>query len=81
MQHNLMFQQNDSEPEWQHSKECMRFLQNIAMCDQEKREYQERVTTGQKIDRQTPDRVIPVCCYPLQGTQKQSTFTIIYMFL
>ena len=36
------------------------------MCD-----YQESVTTGQ-TDRQTPDKVIPMCCYALQATQKST---------
>ena len=43
-------------------------LQNIAM-----RDYQESVTTGQtdtQTDRQTPDKVIPMCRYALQATQK-----------
>ena len=35
------------------------------MCD-----YQESVTTGQ-TDRQTPDKVIPMCRYASQETQKQ----------
>ena len=37
-------------PEWQHSKERMCHMWNIAMCD-----YQESVTTGQ-IDRKTDGR-------------------------
>ena len=43
-------------------------LQNIAM-----RDYQEIVTTGQTdrhTDRQTPDKVIPMCRYASQATQK-----------
>ena len=45
-------------------------LLNIAMCD-----YQESVTTGQtdrhrQTDRQTPDKVIPMCHYASQATQK-----------
>ena len=45
-------------------------LQNITM-----RDYQESVTTGQTdrhthIDRQKPDKVIPICRYALQATQK-----------
>ena len=39
-------------------------LRNIAM-----RDYQESVTTGQ-TDRKTPDKVIPMCRYALQATQK-----------
>ena len=46
-------------PELQHSKECMCCLQNIAICD-----YQESVT-----NRQTPDKVIPMCHYALQTIQ------------
>ena len=33
------------------------------------RDNQESVTTGQ-TDRQTPDKVIPMCCYASQATQK-----------
>ena len=43
-------------------------LRNIAM-----RDYQESVTTGQterSTDRQTPNKVIPMCRYALQATQK-----------
>ena len=43
-------------------------LQNIALCD-----YQESVTTGQtdtQSDRQMPDKIIPVCRYASQATQK-----------
>ena len=45
-------------------------LRNIAM-----RDYQESVITGQtdtQTDRQTPDKVIPMCHYASQATQKQS---------
>ena len=38
-------------------------LRNIAM-----RDYKESVTTGQ-TDRQTPDKVIPMCRYASQATQ------------
>ena len=41
-------------------------LRNIAM-----RDYQESVTTRQ-TDRQTPDKVIPMCRYAWQATQKCS---------
>ena len=37
------------------------------------RDYQESVTTGQTdrwTDRQTPDKVIPMCRYASQVTQK-----------
>ena len=42
-------------------------LQNIAMGD-----FQESVTIGQtgRMDRQTPDKGIPMCCYASQATQK-----------
>ena len=43
-------------------------LRNIAM-----RDYQESVTTGQtdgQSDRQTPEKVIPMCRYAWQATQK-----------
>ena len=47
-------------------------LRNIAM-----RDYQESVTTGQTdaqtdggTDRQTPDKVNPMCRYASQATQK-----------
>ena len=43
-------------------------LRNIAM-----RDYQETVTTGEThgpVDRQTPDKVFPMCCYASQATQK-----------
>ena len=48
---------------WQYSEECMCRLRNIAM-----RDYQESVTTGQ-THRQTPDRMIPMCCHASQATQ------------
>ena len=43
-------------------------LRNMAM-----RDYQESVTTGQtdgQTDRQMPDKVIPMCRYASQATQK-----------
>ena len=40
-------------------------LRNIAMCD-----YQESVTTDRQMYRQTADKVIPMCRYTLQATQK-----------
>ena len=52
---------------WQHSEECMCRLRNIAL-----RDYQESVTTGQtdrRTDRQTPDKVIPMCRYASQAAQ------------
>ena len=52
-------------------------MRNIAMCYQGKRDYQENVTTGQtdrrmdeRTDCQTPDKVIPICRYASQVTQK-----------
>ena len=42
-------------------------LRNIAMSD-----YQKSVTTGHmdgQMDRQTRDKVIPMCRYALQATQ------------
>ena len=50
----------------------MRRLRNIAM-----RDYQESATTGQadgRTDRQTPDKVIPMCRYASQATQKWHNF-------
>ena len=41
-------------------------LRNIAM-----RDYQESVTTG-RTDRQTPDKVIPMCHYASQATKKSA---------
>ena len=57
-------------------------LRNIAMRDyQEKRTYQESVITRQtdrwtdgRTDRQTPDKVIPMCRYASQATQKMASF-------
>ena len=43
-------------------------LRNIAI-----RDYQESVTTGQtdrRTNRQTPDKVIPMCLYASQATKK-----------
>ena len=53
---------------WQHSGECVCRLLNIAMID-----YQESVTTGQidgQTDRQTQDKMILICRYASQATQK-----------
>ena len=53
---------------WQHSEECMCCLRNIAM-----RDYQEIVTIGQtdtRTHRKTPDKVIAMCRYASQATQK-----------
>ena len=46
--------------QWQHSKECMCRLLNIAMDD-----YKDTQT-----NRQMPDKVIPMCRYASQATQK-----------
>ena len=58
-------------------------LRNIAM-----RDYQESVTTGQthahtgrRTDRQTPDKVIPMCCYASQATQKSATLITIHVYV
>ena len=50
-------------------------LRNIA-----KHDYQESVTTGQ-TDRQTPDKVIPMCRYASQVTQKRKKNTDLSSFL
>ena len=45
-------------------------LRNIAM-----RDYQESKTTGQtqkRMDGETPDKVIPMCRYASQATQKMA---------
>ena len=54
-------------------------LQNITM-----RDYQESVTTGRtdrQTDRQMPDKVIPMCGYTLQATQKcgKSSYPIVML--
>ena len=55
----------------------MRRLQNIAM-----RDYQESVTTKEvwlpdrRTDRQTPDKVIPMCRYASQAPQKGFAYKI-----
>ena len=39
------------------------------------RDYQESLNTGQtdtRTDRQTPDKMIPICWYAVQVTQKAS---------
>ena len=54
-------------------------LQNIAM-----RDYQESVTIGQTdthTHRQTPDKVIPMCRYASQATQKVSYMSMIPIVL
>ena len=64
------------ETKWQHSEECMCRLRNIAMLD-----YQESVTIGQtdtRTHRQTPDKVIPMCRYALQATQKETGQSFTY---
>ena len=50
-------------------------LRNIAM-----RDYQESVTIGKtdtRTHRQTPDKVIPMCCYASQATQKMIVFKVV----
>ena len=52
-------------------------LGNIAM-----RDYQQSVTIGQtdtRTHRQTPDKVIPMCRYASQATQKSIGFTMVNM--
>ena len=52
-------------------------LRNIAMHD-----YQESVTTGQtQADRQTPDKVIPMCRYASQATQKWLLSTLCKFYI
>ena len=58
-------------------------LRNIAM-----RDYQESVTTGQthtrtdgKIDRQTPDKVIPMCRYASQATKKHDLKFLYHVYV
>ena len=51
-----------------------------------KRDYQESVTTGQtdaRTHRQTPDKVIPMCRYASQATQKanQSQWQLRYIHI
>ena len=50
---------------WQYSEECMCRLQNIAM-----RDYRTDKQTDRHMDRKTPDKVIPMCHYASQATQK-----------
>ena len=55
-------------PEWQHFTECMCRNQNIAKYD-----YHESVPTEQKhtqTERQTLDKVMPMCRYASQATQQ-----------
>ena len=64
----VMIGRHMEETKWQHSEECTCRLRNIAM-----RDYKESVTTGQtytQTDRQTPDKVIPMCRYVSQATLK-----------
>ena len=54
-------------------------MQRFSLYDVHKRDYQESVTTGQtdaRTHRQTPDKVIPMCRYASQATQKPSVFTL-----
>ena len=62
---------------WQHSSECMCRLWNIAM-----RDYQENGTTGQtdpQTDGQTPEKVIPMCRYASQRTQKPTSLQLFFL--
>ena len=48
-------------------------MQRFSLYGVHKRDYQESVTTGQTdalTHRQTPDKVIPMCRYASQATQK-----------
>ena len=57
-------------------EECMCRLRNIAM-----RDYQESVTMGQtdtRTHRQTPDKVIPMCRYASQATQKMYFYHYVF---
>ena len=48
-------------------------MQQFSLYGVHKRDYQESVTIGQtdtRTHRQTPDKVIPMCCYASQATQK-----------
>ena len=48
-------------------------MQRFSLYGVHKRDYQESVTTGQtdaRTHRQTPDKVIPMCRYASQATQK-----------
>ena len=54
-------------------------LRNIAMHD-----YQVSVSTGQtnrQTHRQTSDKVIPMCCYASQATQKYINKELLEIFL
>ena len=55
-------------------------MQRFSLYGVHKRDYQESVTIGQtdaRTHRQTPDKVIPMCRYASQATQKWS-FSIGY---
>ena len=48
-------------------------MQRFSLYGVHKRDYQESVTTGQtdaRTHRQTPDKVIPMCRFASQATQK-----------
>ena len=53
-------------------------MQRLSLYGVHKRDYQESVTIGQtdarthaRTHRQTPDKVIPMCRYASQATQKE----------
>ena len=51
-------------------------MQRFSLYGVHKRDYQESVTTGQtdaRTHRQTPDKVIPMCRYASQATQRDNT--------
>ena len=55
--------------QWQHSEECMCCLRNIAMRVWQTDGQTDRRTDGQ-TDGRTTDKVIPMCRYASQATQK-----------
>ena len=60
---------NWKQKQWQHSEECMCRLRNIAL--ESVTEKCDRRTDG-RTDRQTTNKVIPMCLYASQATQKLS---------
>ena len=59
-------------------------MQRFSLYGVHKRDYQESVTTGQtdaRTHRQTPDKVIPMCCYASQATQKSGEISTAIIFV
>ena len=65
-------------------------MQRFSLYGVHKRDYQESVTIGQtdarthaRTHRQTPDKVIPMCRYASQATQKleQTAVIVKYKFI